>query len=79
MPSMLSTQLYLALAACPLIAILRGLTPEKAPRHWPLPFERMALLREALLDALIGAGTVRSAAQAGSKGLGIGSALYAPG
>jgi 2-dehydro-3-deoxyphosphogalactonate aldolase len=69
-----------ALSACPLIAILRGLTPAEAPKVgrvlWdagfrilevPLnssePYASVALLRETLPDALIGAGTVLDVAQ----------------
>lgn len=75
------SHLRTALANCPLIAILRGLTPAEAPHvgrvlwnagfrilevplNSPQPLESIALLREALPDALIGAGTVLTAAQA---------------
>jgi 2-dehydro-3-deoxyphosphogalactonate aldolase len=67
------------LAQCPLVAILRGVSPEQAvpvgqvlwdagfrvievPLNSPLPLRSIALLRQALPDALIGAGTVLSVA-----------------
>lgn len=76
-----TTSLLSALDNCPLIAILRGLTPAEAPHvgralwnagfrilevplNSPQPLESIALLREALPEALIGAGTVLTAAQA---------------
>ncbi|MBS7808014.1 2-dehydro-3-deoxy-6-phosphogalactonate aldolase [Variovorax sp. PCZ-1] len=72
---MSSSQFRAALSACPLIAILRGLTPQEAPAvgrvlwdagfrilevplNSPRPFDSISALREALPDALIGAGTV---------------------
>jgi 2-dehydro-3-deoxyphosphogalactonate aldolase len=78
---MLTTAFRSALSACPLVAILRGLTPAQAPEvgrvlwdagfrilevplNSPQPFESIALLRNALPDALIGAGTVLTASQA---------------
>jgi 2-dehydro-3-deoxyphosphogalactonate aldolase len=77
----LSAQFRTILSQAPLIAILRGLTPDEAPPvgrvlwdagfrilevplNSPQPLESIALLREALPDALIGAGTVLSSAQA---------------
>jgi 2-dehydro-3-deoxyphosphogalactonate aldolase len=68
------------LQVCPLIAILRGITPPEAaavgrvlwdagfrilevPLNSPEPFESIAALRRELPEALIGAGTVLSAAQ----------------
>jgi 2-dehydro-3-deoxyphosphogalactonate aldolase len=67
------------LAQCPLVAILRGVSPVQAvpvgqvlwdagfcvievPLNSPLPLRSIALLRQALPDALIGAGTVLSVA-----------------
>lgn len=72
---MSSSALRTALAHCPLIAILRGLTPQEAPQvgralwdtgfrilevplNSPLPFDSIRALREALPEALLGAGTV---------------------
>jgi 2-dehydro-3-deoxyphosphogalactonate aldolase len=69
-----------ALAACPLIAILRGIAPTEAvdvgqaladagwriievPLNSPRPLDSISALAEALPDALVGAGTVLSAAQ----------------
>ncbi len=68
------------LHACPLVAILRGITPADAaavgrvlwdagfrilevPLNSPEPFASIAALRQALPDALIGAGTVLQASQ----------------
>jgi 2-dehydro-3-deoxyphosphogalactonate aldolase len=67
------------LAQCPLVAILRGISPAQAvpvgqvlwdagfrvievPLNSPEPLRSIALLRQALPDALIGAGTVLSIA-----------------
>ncbi len=80
MSNALHNTLRATLAQAPLIAILRGLTPQEAPQvgrvlweagfrilevplNSPDPFASIALLREALPDALIGAGTVLDAAQ----------------
>jgi 2-dehydro-3-deoxyphosphogalactonate aldolase len=75
MQAMSSNQLCSALCACPLIAILRGLTPQEAPAvgralweagfrilevplNSPEPMISIAMLRLAVPQALIGAGTV---------------------
>ena len=67
------------LAQCPLVAILRGISPAQAvpvgqvlwdagfrvievSLNSPLPLRSVALLRQALPDALIGAGTVLAVA-----------------
>ncbi len=80
MSDILPTTLRATLAQAPLIAILRGLTPQEAlqvgrvlwdagfrilevPLNSPDPFASIALLRESLPDALIGAGTVLDVAQ----------------
>jgi 2-dehydro-3-deoxyphosphogalactonate aldolase len=77
---MLATQFRSTLSACPLVAILRGLTPQEAPEvgrvlweagfrilevplNSPEPYASIAALREALPEALIGAGTVLEVAQ----------------
>ncbi len=74
-----STVLRQHLAQCPLVAILRGISPAQAvpvgqvlwdagfrvievPLNSPLPLRSVALLRQALPDALIGAGTVLTVA-----------------
>jgi 2-dehydro-3-deoxyphosphogalactonate aldolase len=84
-----------ALKKCPLIAILRGLTPAEAPAvgrvlwdagfrilevplNSPHPYESIAKLREALPDALIGAGTVLSAAQANEVNTAGGQLVISP-
>jgi 2-dehydro-3-deoxyphosphogalactonate aldolase len=76
-----ASQLRVTLAQNPLIAILRGLTPDQAPHvgrilwaagfrilevplNSPKPLESVALLRDLLPDALIGAGTVLTPDQA---------------
>jgi 2-dehydro-3-deoxyphosphogalactonate aldolase len=84
-----------ALSACPLIAILRGITLDEAPKvgrvlwdagfrilevplNSPQPYDSIALLRQSLPDALIGAGTVLTTAQANEVKAAGGQLVIAP-
>jgi 2-dehydro-3-deoxyphosphogalactonate aldolase len=92
---MLSNQFRSTLSACPLIAILRGLTPQEAPEvgrvlweagfrilevplNSPGPYASIAALREALPNALIGAGTVLDVAQVAQVKVAGGKLVIAP-
>jgi 2-dehydro-3-deoxyphosphogalactonate aldolase len=89
------TKFRATLSQAPLIAILRGVTPQEAPEvgrvlwdagfrilevplNSPEPFVSIAALREALPDALVGAGTVLSPDQVLAVRAGGGQLVISP-